>query len=165
LEAVDRKKPSGLVRVAFGLDPQASHGSVSERLWAFPVGGRRFRLENSPFFARGVSYLDVVFAEEKAGELWFAGVALRGGHSTYRVRLAEAQKATFELRWKSLQGLGCTYEEGFVLAVDVPPSADLHEVYRLLDQGETEGAWEFEEGHCGHLGDGAAISGDPDGAT
>ena len=52
--------------------------------------------------------------------------------------------------WAPLEDLGCTFEEGTVLAVDVPPSANIYDVYRLLDAGASAGAWDFEEGHCGH---------------
>ena len=43
-----------------------------------------------------------------------------------------------------------SYEEGDALAVDVPPKADIYEVYSLLEAGEQNGVWEFDEGHCGH---------------
>jgi hypothetical protein len=45
---------------------------------------------------------------------------------------------------------GCSYEEGVVLSVDVPPSVDIYAVYDLLEAGEIAGVWAFEEGHCGH---------------
>ena len=38
----------------------------------------------------------------------------------------------------------------FLLAVDVPPDTDINVVYTLLDKGEKDGIWSFEEGHCGH---------------
>lgn len=55
------------------------------------------------------------------------------------------------MRWSELEVLGCTYEgsnvgERLLYAVDVPPHAAVAEVYRLLEQGESEGDWEFEEG-------------------
>jgi hypothetical protein len=51
-----------------------------------------------------------------------------------------------------LQAAGCSFEgvEGRLLAVDVPPRANIHHVYHLLQHGEDDGVWEFEEGHCGH---------------
>lgn len=39
---------------------------------------------------------------------------------------------------------------GRLFAIDVPPEADIHGVYSMLEDGEREGAWDFEEGHCGH---------------
>ena len=37
-----------------------------------------------------------------------------------------------------------------LLAIDVPPETDVHAAYALLEKGETDGFWDFEEGHCGH---------------
>lgn len=141
----------GMVKVVFPLDPGAWHGSLTESLWATPTGEGRYRLENTPFYALGVSYMDTVTAREDHGSWVFTGVATRGGHSTYRV----IPRATLEIvttHWAPLHAAGCTYEEGArgLRAVDVPPQSDVSEVYRLLEAGEAAGVWYFEEGHCGH---------------
>jgi hypothetical protein len=47
------------------LDSSDRHGTGGETMWAQPVIGsewRHFLLMNSPFYPRGVSYLDVVRA-------------------------------------------------------------------------------------------------------
>jgi Domain of unknown function (DUF4265) len=111
----------GLVRVMFELD-----GNTTERLWAEPVGAGRYRLRNTPFFAFGVSTEDIVFAEERGGLLRFTGVSIRAGHSTYRLkRTGHCGDELWQARWEPLARLGCTYESGTVLAVDVPPSATM----------------------------------------
>ena len=142
----------GLVRVVFQLEPGALDGCATERLWAEPVGPDRYRLRNTPFLAFDVSNEDVIFGKERDGEIFFAGVSIRGRHSSYRIKLlANANEATFQRYWAPMKRLGCSYEEGNVLAVDVPPSADIYAVYELLEAGSSAGAWDFEEGHCGHL--------------
>lgn len=145
------RRDDGLVRIVFELDASKWHGNARERLWAEPVGSGRYRLRNTPFFAFGVSFEDIVFSEERDGEIFFAGTSIAGGHSTYRLMLlVKRTDDSFLKYWQPLQSLGCTFEEGIVLAVDVPPSTDVHEAYRLLDAGEVAGIWSFEEGHCGH---------------
>jgi hypothetical protein len=140
-----------LVKVVFKLDASEWHQSATETLWAESVGGNCYRLKNVPFFAFEVSNQDVVFAEERERELHFKSVSSRGGHSTYRLRLLEKRTSErFAESWAPLQNLGCSYEEGEVLAVDVPPTADIYAVYSLLEAGENAKVWEFEEGHCGH---------------
>lgn len=140
-----------LVRVLFQIEPDAWHGSVTERLWAEPIGHGRFRLQNTPFFAFGVSFLDVVFGEERDGELVFSGISLRGGHSTYRLMPMKERRGEFSQYWTPLEDLGCSYEEeGRVLAVDVPPNANIYKIYDLLEEGHSANVWDFEEGHCGH---------------
>src|SRR6476661_1521622 len=60
-----------------------------ETMWATPVGPDRYRLENSPFYAYGVSWLDVVEAlpDEAAGLPVFVRRVERSGHRTVRLIL------------------------------------------------------------------------------
>lgn len=151
-----------LVRIVFELEPQHWHDSATERLWAEPVSGGRYRLRNSPFFAYGVSVEDVVFASPRDnGALYFERVSIHAGHSTYRLLLQRDRTTSdFRAHWDRLEALGCSYEEGEVLAVDVPPSSDIYAVYSILEEGLKAGVWDFDEGHCGHplTGEGAASS-------
>lgn len=144
----------GLVKVFF--DVSAKDGTVmkTESLWAEPVGGDRYRLRNVPFLAFGFSEQDVITAKEDDGALRVTGVAIRGGHSTYRLVLpADTNEEKFLQDWIPLKNLGCTYERATrrYVAIDVPPPADIYAVYNALEEGESAGLWEFEEGHCGHL--------------
>jgi hypothetical protein len=145
-----------MVKIAFAIARAAPGRITGETLWAERVGRDRFRLANTPFHVRGVSFGDVVFGREAAdGRLAFAGVSIRGGHSTVWLTLvADHDGSVFRAAWAPLRSLGCTYE-GFqrrFLAVDVPPCADLAAVRRILRAGEAAGAWdEVEEAHCGHL--------------
>jgi Domain of unknown function (DUF4265) len=141
----------GLARVVFQLEQDAWHGSATERLWAEPIGSGRYRLRNTPFYAFGVSNEDIVFGDECDGQVIFRGVSIRGGHSSYRIKLsANASRDDFQRYWEPIEGLGSSYEEGPVIAVDVPPSTDVYAVYRFLETGSSAGVWDFEEGHCGH---------------
>lgn len=141
-----------LRKMTIELEAGSWHGSGSESVWVQPVGQNRYVLENSPFYAFGVSYQDVVRANEKNGQLFFGEIVARGGHSTYRIILLDS-KELFEEYWQVLQQLGCTYEEGLnrLLSVDIPPLTDIHAAYKVLEAGEKAGVWSFEEGHCGHL--------------
>jgi hypothetical protein len=68
------KMSEPLVRVRFDLDSSDWHGHGGETLWAEPVIGTewtKFRIMNSPFFVRGVSFLDVVKAKaHEAGRVF-----------------------------------------------------------------------------------------------
>ena len=140
-----------LVRILFELEAEAWHGVATERLWADRVAPGRYRLRNTPFFAFGVSCGDIVSGEENDGQLVFRSVTIKGGHSSYRIRLAaENDPEAFQKYWAPIERLGCTFEQGRVLAVDVPAETDIHRVYELLEAGESAGFWHFEEGDCGH---------------
>lgn len=152
---VTKVERQDFVKILFELEPDAWHGSPTETLRAEPVGARRFKLHNVPFYAREVSFGDVVFGEpeERSGVFVFRGVSIRSGHSTYRIiTAATAEAREIQKYWQALERIGCTYEQGDgrLRAVDVPPGADIYEAYRLLDAGEQAGIWDFEEGHCGH---------------
>src|SRR5215472_2433431 len=93
-------------------------------------------------------------AGQPAEKVPVTGVAIRGGHSTYRLVLPEdATEERFLQDWSPLKKLGCAYERATrrFVAIDVPPAADIYAVYKALEDGENAGRWEFEEGHCGHL--------------
>jgi Domain of unknown function (DUF4265) len=145
-----------LVKVLFELDPADWHGESGENLWAKPLADTEevFEIENSPFFAKGVSYLDLVRAVERDGQYRFAGSVALSGHSTYRLIIGKHQEA-FETWWKRLHELNCSFESGDfqgqrLLAVDVPASTDIFAVYKILEEGKKREIWLFEEGHVGH---------------
>ena len=50
-----------MTKVAFRITDEEGETDV-ETLWATPLGNHLYRLENSPWFAYGVSFLDVVRA-------------------------------------------------------------------------------------------------------
>lgn len=126
---------TGMVRVGFWDEDTQS----VETLWATPLGQERYRLENSPFFAYRVSWLDVVEARPDAGgRLEFLRVVEKSGHQTVRVILedVESPKATPFL--DGVKQRGCSFE-GFqpkLLSIDVPPGVRLEEITRyFIEQG------------------------------
>jgi hypothetical protein len=152
------------VRILFRLDPTDWHGGAAETLWAEPVAKATpesaFVLMNTPFHVRGVSFMDIVRAvpAKDGSGLEFSEVIDRGGHSTCML-LAPLICEDFDKYWARLQALGCTYEsavhrtssgEKMLYAVDVPASSDVYAVYRVLEEGERDNAWMFQEGHVGH---------------
>ncbi len=119
----------------------------AETLWATPVGENRYRLENSPFFAYGVSWLDVVEAAPDAvGQLVLSGVVQKSGHRTVRVIFASGiESAEARSVLEELVRLGCSYE-GYnprYVSVDVPPEADLAAVAEYLTR--TGQRWEYAD--------------------
>jgi hypothetical protein len=146
-----------MVRIHFDLRP--SDTFVGETMWGEKVAERRYRLRNIPFFAYGVSEQDIVFADRVRGILTFAGVSLHAGHSTYRILKArDVDAASFDRLWIELKALGCAGEGNgdALIAMDVPPHADIRKVHDLLVRGEETRVWEFEEGHCAHGHDAAS---------
>ncbi len=140
-----------MAEITFRVDPEFGRGS--EWMWGERIGADRFRLSNTPWWVRGVSYRDVVFARVRRGRLAYAGVSLRGGHSTCWMVLRVARDAeAFTRQWAKLHDLGCRYEgDGRrTFAIDVPPGADFDLVERLLHAGAVEGTWYYEVAHRAH---------------
>lgn len=163
---IDMEQPTndeGLAKVRFELDDADWHNRPSETLWAEPVAdstGGAFRLRNSPFFVRGVSYQDIVRAVPRADGpgLRFAGVIGYAGHSTYML-LVPPESRDFSAYWQRLSRLGCTFESTHITvspgprilySVDVPATSDIYAVYAVLEEGERNHVWMFQEGHVGH---------------
>ena len=150
---------SDLVKVRFDTDPNGLSAGSPERLWARKLLGApvSFEIQNSPFYAKGVSFLDIVEAIEDPeipGVFQYRRTLKPSGNSTYRI-LVDTGSNLFSTYWENLAALGCTYEwadQGTTLlyAVDVPAHADIFKVYSVLEKGEEDEIWDFDEGHCGH---------------
>jgi hypothetical protein len=150
-----------LIKVRFELDVTDWHGHGSETLWAMPTledEHRIFQIRNSPFFAKGINNRDVVRATPTENDLVFDFTAIieRGGHSTYML-LMQAAANRVAAYWNLLEELGCSYESMHIVlsigrrllySVDVPPTADVYEVYEILERGKDEGVWIFQEGYA-----------------
>jgi hypothetical protein len=149
MEMPDGPSASRNERVAFRLTPDEEGFPPGdwEHLWADAVGANEYRLDNTPFFARGVSYRDVVRTVRDGDFNVFQEVVRAGGHSTIRVILTEAESAAgFVAR---LSEMGYPVESSHIpgyVAVDVPSSSSRSDLVEYLDQGESEGLWEYEIG-------------------
>lgn len=117
-----------------------------ESLWGIKTGTDRYRIDNIPFFIRGVSLGDVVFAINKDGRRLFDHIEIPSSNSVVRTILFDL-KETVDLR-RSMEELGCASEASHIeglLAFDVPESASLDKVLSFLQNGEEKGLWEYEE--------------------
>jgi hypothetical protein len=162
---------TGMVKVFFRLDPTDWHGPHFELLWAEPVKGSEgrdlFVLQNSPFYTREVSYLDIVRAvlgESRDAnaigpptlrKLDFAGLVDPSGHSTYRFIIQDENDETFQSCWKRLSDLGCSYEngdvaQGVLYSIDVPRTTDIAAVESIMQEGAKNGIWTYEHGRIAH---------------
>ena len=121
-----------------------------ETLWVEPLADGLARVDNMPFFIRGVSLDDVVElrrATDGPTDLELHQVVTQMGHQTIRVvGLAEGQT---ERARRELNELGCVVESAGVyelLAVDIPPDLDDGPVFAWLEQNADQGLIDFEEG-------------------
>ncbi len=150
-----RTENNHLDKVYIELEPDSWHGHTSESMWATRLDDGLYKVKNSPFFARGISYEDIVEVKQRDGVNLFLRTVFPSGRSTYRIILGEnTTDAQFERFWGALEAEGCTYEHGYfgyiMYSVDVPKEADVQKVFAFLNEGVSQKVWDFEEGHCGH---------------
>jgi hypothetical protein len=149
------------IKIRLLLDPTDWHGCSSERVWAEVLWGgtkKIFRLLNSPFYARGISHLDVVDALPAADGfgLDYAGTIQKSGNSNIWLLVPSPPPPEFDQYWSLLQRSGCTYESTSkdtedgrktLYAVDVPAEADIDRVLSVIEQGQARGVWIYQIGH------------------
>jgi hypothetical protein len=141
-----------LFKVAFDLDSESANWPpVSvERLWGEKTSVRlEIRLVNTPFFARGVSFGDLIQVrpDNDRRELVFEKFTEESGHSTIRIIfLKQDGRAAMESR---LRDAGCSWElaHGFAnyMAVDIPPAVEYGELREWLVEQVNSGGIEIQE--------------------
>jgi hypothetical protein len=125
--APEPKQQAPQVKVAL----RGPDGDV-ETLWAEHLGDHRYRLDNTPWYAYGISWRDIVEARPDAeGQLQFQRVLEKSGHRTVRI----TADAPFSDEWlQQILLLGCAFEGANrkYIGIDVPPEVDLAAVVAFL---------------------------------
>ena len=136
--------PDDLVKVQL----QGPDGEI-ETLWARPMGDHLFELHNTPIYAYGVSWHDVIEARAHTPDGFpaFVRVAKKSGYRTVRVILEAPANvsAAAQAVLDGLRKLGCSYEGANyrLIAVDIPPAVDLTTVSEFLIASEQ--TWEHAD--------------------
>ena len=138
-------KTEGMVKIRL----RGPYAGDVETLWAVPVGVNLYRLDNSPFFAYGVSWQDVVEALPSSDQfLEYVRCIRKSGNRTLRIIFQDYktndQPAQEILR--ELKNLGCSYEgmQPRMISVNVPPGTDLDMATDFL--AEQSGIqWEYAD--------------------
>jgi hypothetical protein len=131
-------------------DVAENDGSANaETLWATPLGDDRYVLDNSPFYAYGVSWQDTIYAPYSPEEQMptFISVVAKSGNRTIRV-IFDPPVLPGNVSEKILQGLvalGCSYEGATkkYISVNVPPELELQEVCSYLIEQDAQ--WEHAD--------------------
>ena len=139
-------------KALFPASPEDWHGMQGEWIWVESAGDGSYKVLNIPLYTYGVSYMDKVSLKNSDGVLNFDHVVLKGGNHTYRVLLKSGfGRPDFNARWPAFAALGCEYESSKdpedVFGINVPQHADPHAVYALLENGQNDGVWYFDEGN------------------
>lgn len=120
-----------------------------ESLWATPLGDDLYRIENVPFFAYGLNFLDVVLATTDANQqvLEVRKVVEPSGHRTYRVIFNENVDPEKQIELlENLAKFQASFERADAsnVAIDIKPTGDHIAVYDQLDAFEQSQLLVFE---------------------
>ncbi|MDT0428505.1 MULTISPECIES: DUF4265 domain-containing protein [unclassified Streptomyces] len=123
-----------------------------ESLWAVKLGNGTVRLDNTPWFVRGVASGDIIRVElEDDGVLYARETIQPSQNCTIRLIVLKdgGSGAARQTVLDTFHRLGTTGEgiERFrMVALDVPPEADLPKIRKLLEHGAAKEWWHWEEG-------------------
>jgi len=135
-------------RIMFPLekDPDGYPPDNWESLWGEEIEPGKFRIDNIPFFVRGVSPGDLVAVEERGGDVQFREILTRSDISVVRVFVTD-DREVFRLR-ELLKVMGCKSELSHLsrlFSVEIPGDVSLKKVLDLLSSREQEGLLDYEE--------------------
>ncbi|MFG2691618.1 DUF4265 domain-containing protein [Streptomyces sp. NPDC048405] len=109
-------------------------------------------MDNTPWFVRGVASDDIIRVElDEGGVRWTAETVQASQNCTIRLIVlkdggfAAARQSVLDV----IHRLGATgegIEQFWMVALDVPPDAELRQLRRLLEHGAAKGWWHWEEG-------------------
>lgn len=139
------------VKVFFDITSTNPGETEVESLWAIACD-EGYKLDNIPFYAKGVALNDLVDAKEVGGCLRVTKLLQPSGHSTVQVWFTNLDDV--EPTRNHLKIIGCSSEISDgprLVAVDVPPVVKYSEIKQFLDQGVAEGKWDYQEACLGHL--------------
>jgi hypothetical protein len=123
-----------------------------ESLWAVDQGDGTVKLDNVPWFVRGVACGDVLaVSPDEEGVLWAGDVVRPSENCTIRLIVLReggsgAARQSVLNAFHRLGVWGEGIERFGMVALDVPPTSDLVQVQRLLNHGVAKSWWEMEEG-------------------
>jgi len=145
---IDNSQTSEPTKIYFtvGRDESAYPSVSREQLWCLPVDGDRFTDDNIPFYARDVSMGDEVSTEMREGERWFSKVLRPSRNSTVRtVALKPEAHPLLGAKLESFGALTEKMEASPLVALSLPPTADIAGVMHYLDRESDAGNVDFEE--------------------
>lgn len=117
-----------------------------EGLWAIPMGGGRFKIDNIPFYAKNLSCDDIVEASREGDEYVFRRVINPSENSTIRVVIYDLADESGVRH--DLTALGCSIEgtgTPGLIAVNVPKTS-IENVLAYLENAFAGQKLDFEEG-------------------
>jgi hypothetical protein len=117
-----------------------------ETIWVEDLGGSKYRVDNIPFYVRGVSPDDVVEGERHGDILEYHKTLTRSDISVLRIVFFKGERVYSVLG--KLVNEGCRWEESHLsslYSVEMPASASWNRLKTFLDNEALGGVLDYEE--------------------
>lgn len=139
------------VRFELVVDSDGYPPASAENLWAVKLVDDSYRIDNIPFYAKGIAPGDIVSTEMMGSARCFKGILRAEGGSVFRIFVVSPSKADSIRSFLSASGLECeAAAAGRLIAVEIPRSRDISDFLDFLITGKESGHLDFEEGVYRH---------------
>jgi len=118
----------------------------SETLWVENLGDNKYRIDNIPFYVRGLSPDDVVAGKINNNILMFDRYVEKSNISVFRIVFFDRSKMDIVL--STAVKMGCRWEGSHLknlYSIEIPRSVDLNEVRNLLNAEASNDVLDYEE--------------------
>lgn len=148
--AIKADRPD-LQRMAFRLEAESDWPPVSvETLWVESLGGEKFRIDNSPFFVKGISVDDIVEGRLEGSDeeemLYFSRKLKASRHSTIQV-IVLVDEIVSDIK-SEVAAAGCHIEVSpwpSMFSIDIPERLLVDVIHGLFEQRSSLGQLEYED--------------------
>jgi hypothetical protein len=147
-----QESPRNLVRIWIRVEKDEVGYPESqdwEDLWGQPTSEGQLVIDSVPFFAKGVARRDQVTGVlSEDGFLAVGKITKRGGHSTFRIWLAEHLIGSLDQVVSDLKRMDAVVEVTLqrLLAIDTGPEQE-STIWDYLEEGKKRAAWELQVGY------------------
>jgi hypothetical protein len=136
------------VEVSFPVkQDESGYPSVSrEQIWCIEDADDLFVIDNIPFYAMDVSLGDEIRTEIRDDARWFGSLVKASQNTTLRVFARNKEIAPLIIpQLETFGGLTEKMEDSGLIAVSLPPTADIAGALAYLDRESNAGNLTFEE--------------------
>nr|WP_303828264.1 DUF4265 domain-containing protein [Asticcacaulis taihuensis] len=136
------------IRITFKLerDEEGYPPNDYETLWAEPLEGQLFRIDNAPFFVKGISSDDIVSVVSDGNVTYFDKLIRPSENST--VRIVFYNKFEKDNIVSHLKYIGCYTEQSHIdslVSVEIPNNISFNEVMDYIKMWYDKDVLDYEE--------------------
>jgi len=135
-----------LAQDEFGYPP-----TDAEIVWAYILPSGNYRIDNIPFYIRGISSDDEIAVDKKDDVVFFRELITPSRNSTFRLLLSDPEKSD-QIR-RDLGLLGCLVEfhkNVALLAVEIPGAVSIEPFLEYVMSAQERDELDIEEGALRH---------------